>query len=221
MPHSSRGVLVCLNTNHPLATRMGGVATSRTPLECSSIEPRHWGMPDRSFRKLVMKALFAAAAALVLAASASANTVTVSNTTHKDPTGFGTAFTDSDVYTFTLTSDTWFSGQLNTAGKLSSVPAVDINAVTLSNLTTGESISWSQVLGVDWSAKRVGLEQWALSPLQLDAGTWSLSISGVSYSNKQGNGYNVAVALPEPGSVALAFAAVAGALVASRRRKSA
>lgn len=171
-----------------------------------------------------MKALFAAAAAaaaLVLATSASANTVTVVNTTHKDPTGFGTAFTDSGVYSFTLTDDTWFSGVLRTKGALAAVPAVDVNAVTLSNLTTGEIISWSELLSVDWSTTRVGFEQWALSPRELAAGTWSLSVSGVSYSNKQGNGYTASVELPEPGSVGLAFVAVAGALVASRRRKSA
>jgi hypothetical protein len=167
-----------------------------------------------------MKALFAAVAALVLATSASANTVAVSNTTHKDPTGFGTAFTDS-VYTFTLTEDTWFSGVLNTKGLLSAIPAVDINSVTLSNLTTGETISWSELIAVAWNTTRVGLEQWALSARELDAGTWTLSVSGVSYSNKQGNGYTATLEIPEPGSVSLAFAAVACALVASRRRKSA
>lgn len=167
-----------------------------------------------------MKALFAAAAALVLAASASAGPVTVSNTTHKDPTGFGTAFTDSNVYTFTLAQDTWFNGLLNTKGALSTVPKVDINAVMLSNLTTGETISWSELVAVSWATTRVGLEQWSLSPRELDAGTWALSVSGISYSNKQGNGYTVAMELPEPGSVGLAFVAVCGALVASRRRKS-
>lgn len=168
-----------------------------------------------------MKALFAAAAALVLATSASAGPVTVSNTTHKDPTGFGTAFTDNNVYTFTLTEDTWFSGLLKTKGALSAVPAVDINAVTLRNLTTGETLNWSELVGINWGVKRVGLEQWSLTPHELDAGTWSLSVSGVSYSNKQGNGYTAALELPEPGSIGLAFAAVSCALVASRRRKSA
>jgi hypothetical protein len=167
-----------------------------------------------------MKALFATVAALVLATSASAGTVTVSNTTHKDPTGFGTAFTDSNVYTFTLAEDTWFSGLLKTKGVLSAIPAVDINSVTLSNLTTGETISWSELVAVTWSTTRIGLEQWALSARELDAGTWTLSVSGVSYSNKQGNGYTATVELPEPGSVGLAFAAVASALFASRRRKS-
>lgn len=191
------------------------------PLECSPREPRYWGLPDRSSRKLVMKALFAAAAALVLATSASAGPVTVSNTTHKDPTGFGTAFTDSNVYTFTLAESTWFSGLLNTKGVLSAVPKVDISAVTLSNLTTGETLSWAELVAVTWATTRVGAEQWALSPRELGAGTWSLSVSGTSYSNKQGNGYTVAMELPEPGSVGLAFVAVCGALIASRRRKSA
>lgn len=167
-----------------------------------------------------MKALLATAA-IVLATSASAGTVVVSNTTHKDPTGFGTAFTDEHVFSFTLDQDTWFSGLLNTKGALGGTPAVDIQSVRLSNLTTGEVLDWSELIAVSWSAVRVGLEQWALSPRQLSAGTWDLSVSGVSYSNKQGNGFSATLELPEPGSVALAAVAVLGALVSSRRRKSA
>ncbi len=167
-----------------------------------------------------MKALFATAA-IVLATSASASTVTVSNTTHKDPTGFGTAFTDTSVLTFTLSTDTWVSGLLNTKGALTATPAVDINSVTLANLTTGQTLSWSEIVAVSWNTTRVGLEQWALPTQHLSAGTWALSVSGVSYSNKQGNGYTASLELPEPGSVGLALAAVVSAFVASRRRKSA
>ncbi|RZL31816.1 MAG: hypothetical protein EOP35_21255 [Rubrivivax sp.] len=167
-----------------------------------------------------MKALFATAAALVLATSASAGTVTVSNTSHKDPTGFGTAFTDSNAFSFTLFEDSWVHGLLKTKGAFSSVPAVDIKSVTLSNLTTGEIIEWSELVAVSWATTRVGVEQWAMTGHELQAGTWTVSVDGVSYSNKQGNGYTVSLEIPEPGSVGLAFAAVVGALAASRRRKS-
>lgn len=167
-----------------------------------------------------MKALFAATAALVLATSASAGTVTVSNTSHKDPTGSGTAFSDAGVYSFTLDTDTWFSGLLTTKGVLSSIPAVDIRSVTLANLTTGQVINWAELIAVSWNTVRVGVEQWSLPSQQLAAGTWALNVSGVSYSNKQGNGYTADLTLPEPASAALALVAVVGALLASRRRKS-
>ena len=145
----------------------------------------------------------------------------VSNTTHKDPTSFGTAFTDNHVFTFTLDQDTFFSGLLNTKGVLTTTPAVDIRSVKLSNLTTGEVLDWSELIAVSWATVRTGREQWALAPHELSAGTWDLSISGVSYSNKQANGYTATLELPEPGSVALAAVAILGALVSSRRRKSA
>lgn len=167
-----------------------------------------------------MKALFAAAA-VVLAAGASANTVTVSNTSHKDPTGFGTAFTDTDALSFTLADTTWVAGLLITKSSLSALPAVDITGVTLLNVSTGQSIDWMEQVGINWKATRVGVEQWALPGQQLGAGLWELNITGVSYSNKQGSGYTASVELPEPGSAGLALAAVAGAFVASRRRKSA
>ncbi|MBA4218098.1 MAG: hypothetical protein V3V71_09290 [Roseateles sp.] len=167
-----------------------------------------------------MKALFAAAA-LSMATCAMAGTVIVSNITHKDPTGFGTAFNDTNVYSFTLTENTWVSGFLNTKGRLGATPAIDIQAVTLTNAGTGQTFDWSELLAVDWNKQRTGLEQWELQPRDLSAGTWGLSVQGVSYSNKLANGYTVTLELPEPGTVALAAVAVLGALSATRRRKSA
>ncbi|RTL22779.1 MAG: hypothetical protein EKK52_05390 [Burkholderiales bacterium] len=167
-----------------------------------------------------MKALFAAAA-LSMATCAMAGTVTVSNITHKDPTGFGTAFNDANVYSFTLTENTWVSGFLNTKGRLATTPAIDIQSVTLTNAGTGQTFDWSELLAVDWNKLRAGLEQWELQPRDLSAGTWDLSVRGVSYSNKQANGYTVTLELPEPGTVALAAVAVLGAVSSTRRRKSA
>jgi hypothetical protein len=163
-----------------------------------------------------MKSLSAALIALSLAASASAGTVTVSNFDHQDDTGFGTAF--DDVYLLNLSGNTWVSGLLNTGAKLGGDPAIDIQSVTLHKV--GSSLSWSETIAIDWDVALGGVEQWALTPRLLGAGQWQLEVAGVSYADKTGNGYSAAVELPEPGSIALAAFALAGAAVASRRRKA-
>ncbi|HEU6454237.1 MAG TPA: hypothetical protein VN201_02115 [Roseateles sp.] len=164
-----------------------------------------------------MKTLFAAAA-IVFAASASAGTVNFSDFGHQDLTGFGTSFDDS--YTLDLGADTWVHGLLTTGALLGGAPAVDVQSVTLRRVG-GSSLSWVETIAVDWNVSLDGAETWALSPRLLSAGQWQLEVTGVSYDDKAGNGYNAAVELPEPGSIALASLAIVGAGLASIRRRNA
>ncbi|HEY1132075.1 MAG TPA: hypothetical protein VGF12_21895 [Roseateles sp.] len=164
-----------------------------------------------------MKALFAAAAALALATSASAAPLNFSNYGHQDLTGFGTDFTD--VYTLDLDGSTWLSGLLGTGSLLNGVPAIDIRSVTLRQL--GTQTDWIQTIAIDWNVADTGIESWALAPTLLGAGQWELEVVGTSYYDKAGHGYSVDMELPEPASAALAVLALAGAGLASVRRRKA
>lgn len=164
-----------------------------------------------------MKALFAAVAALALATSASAHTVTFSNYSHQDLTGFGEDF--DDVYTLNLGATTWVSGLLSTGTLLGGLPAIDVRSVTFRQL--GVHADWTQTVAVNWDIADDGIEKWAMAPKQLAAGQWQLEVIGTSYADKTANGYSASVTLPEPGSVALAALALAGAGLASARRRKA
>lgn len=164
-----------------------------------------------------MKALLTAVAAVVFATSAAAGTVTLSNYSHQDLTGFGTDF--DDIYTLNLGNDTWVSGLLTTSAQLAGLPGIDVQSVTLRRLGTG--VDWAQTVAIDWDVADGGIEKWALTPVQLAAGQWQLEVKGVSYADKTGNGYSASVELPEPASLALAALALAGAGLASARRRKA
>lgn len=164
-----------------------------------------------------MKALVAAAA-LSLATAASAGTVTVSRAAYMDDTGDGTPFVETGLKLFMLDTSTWVTGSLFTSPGVA--PSIDVQSVSLHNLTTGESLSWAELVAVNWNTTRVGLEQWAFSARQLGAGEWTLDVAGTAWNDKVEQGFSAAVELPEPDAGALAVAAVLGALVATRRRKA-
>lgn len=170
-----------------------------------------------------MKSLSTALAALSLAiaagaASAAPTPLSFGNHGLKDTTGFGTAF--DNTYNFTLDSGGWLLGHLMTDTLLGSVPMIDVQHVELHRVG-GSDISWTETVGIDWNVAENGVEQWALAPHQLAAGQWQLIVSGVSYADKTGNGYDVEMQLPEPQSLVLAALALAGAGLACMRRRSA
>lgn len=165
-----------------------------------------------------MKSLSTAFAALALsmAASASAGPLSFSNHSLQDSTGFGTAF--SDTYLFTLDSTGWLRGTLFTNAALGGDPAVDVQSVLLRR--AGGDVGWTESVAIDWDVAETGVEHWALSPRLLAAGEWQLVVSGLSYADKAGNGYDADMHLPEPQSMALAVLALMGAGLARLRRRA-
>jgi len=93
---------------------------------------------------------------------------------------------------------------------------VDVQHVLLHRV--GTDINWTETIAIDWNVAEDGAEQWALSPRQVVAGQWQLIVSGVSYADKAGNGYDANLQLPEPQSVVLAALALLRVLVHHRRR---
>ena len=164
-----------------------------------------------SFKRLV------AAAALSFTTAAFAGTVTVSRTTYMDDTGDGTAFAETGLKLFTLDTTTWITGSLFTAP--GAAPSIDIQSVSLHNLTTGEALSWAELVAVNWAKTGFGLEEWAFATRQLGAGEWTLDVAGTAWSSKIEQGFSASIELPEPDAGALAAVAVLGALAATRRRK--
>jgi len=164
-----------------------------------------------------MKALVAAAA-LSLATTAFAGTVTISREAYMDDTGDGTPFVETGLKLFTLDTASWVTGSLFSSP--GGAPSVDVQSVFLHNLTTGESLSWAELVAVNWSTTGFGLEQWAFASRRLGAGEWTLDVSGTAWSDKVEQGFNASIELPEPDAGALAAVAILGALAATRRRKA-
>ncbi len=158
-----------------------------------------------------------AALSLVVAGAVSAAPVPLSFGNHglQDATGFGTAF--SDTWTFNLAAGGWLSGKLFTDTSLGGLPMVDVQHVLLHRV--GTDINWTETIAIDWNTAEDGVERWAVSPHQLAAGQWQLIVSGVSYADKAGNGYDASLQLPEPQSTVLAALALLGAGLASLRRR--
>jgi hypothetical protein len=65
------------------------------------------------------------------------------------------------------------------------------------------------------------VEQWSLPTQWFAAGDWDLIVSGITYADKSGEGFDVTVQVPEPTSAALVVLALAGVGVSQRRRKTA
>ena len=169
-----------------------------------------------------MKSLSTALAALSLALAAGAASAAPAPLTFgahnlQDATGFGTAF--SNTYSFTLASGGWLGGHLFTDTALGGVPMIDVQHVLLRH--AGVDTNWTETFAIDWNVAENGVEQWALAPHQVAAGQWQLIVTGVSYADKSGNGYDVEMQLPEPQSMVLAALALVGAGLASLRRRSA
>ena len=169
-----------------------------------------------------MKPLSAALAALSLAlaagsALAAPAPLSFGNHNLQDGSGYGTAF--SKTHSFTLAASAWYTGDLTTTTGLSGRPAIDIQSVLLRR--AGNDLTWSETVAIDWDVAEDGVEHWALSTRQLAAGEWELVVSGVSYADKSGNGYDAELQLPEPQSFALAALALVGAGLARKRRRAA
>lgn len=166
-----------------------------------------------------MKTLALAAALALGAGTASAELLNFGATDLQDGSGgWGTAF--SKTYHLHLDAGSWVSGQLFTKSVFGGqLPTVDVQSTLLRQ--GGTSVVWNETTPVDWDVTDAAVEQWSLPTQWFAAGDWDLVVSGITYADKSGEGFDVTVQVPEPTSAALVVLALAGVGVSQRRRKTA
>lgn len=164
-----------------------------------------------------MKTLALAAALALSAGTASADLLNFGANDLQDSSGgWGTAF--SKTYHLHLDAGSWVSGQLFTKSVFGGQqPTVDVQSTLLRQGAT--SVVWAETTPIDWDVTDAGVEQWSLPTQWFAAGDWELVVSGVSYADKAGEGFDVTVQVPEPASAALVALALAGIGFNQRRRK--
>lgn len=135
------------------------------------------------------------------------------------PTAAGFDFSVLDIakgpftqyFSFNVLAAQTFHGALHTFSKVD-------NDVTITSIVLSKGAeSYAFTAGTPLTS---GTEFWKLDAVDLSAGEWHLTISGVDSVKKAAGNFEGFIHVPEPGSIALTGLALA-ALVGARRRRSA
>ena len=118
----------------------------------------------------------------------------------------------SKSFSLDLSAASWVSGSLKTGRNAigSFLPSVDVQSVQLSG--PGGSLAWNEVLASDPGS--AGFEIWSFGTHWLEAGTWTLTVNGMAYSDKSEEGFRGEFTVPEPASAAVLSVALFGAAAA-------
>lgn len=135
------------------------------------------------------------------------------------PTAAGVDFRVADIvkgaftqyFSFSVLVPQTYHGELHTFSKVEN--DVRISSIVLSNGIQSFDFTPSAALST-------GTEYWKLAPVDLSAGEWHLTISGVDTVKKAAGNFEGFLHVPEPGSLALSGLA-AIALFGARRRRQA